>query len=68
MDDTFDPDEQPTGTLCLACGGDFRGIHETPTGYRMLPCRWCTRGAMSPTQELAWKNREDSGKDPKPRR
>lgn len=52
------PDDEPvTGTVCLACGGEFRVLEETATGHREAHCPHCTRGTMSPKQEVAWRLR-----------
>lgn len=53
----FPDDEAVTGTVCLACGGGWRVLEETPTGHRSATCPHCTRGAMSPKQEIAWRGR-----------
>lgn len=54
---TFPVDETPTLVPCMACGGNWQILDETPTGHRMSTCRWCTRGAMTATQIAAWNAR-----------
>jgi hypothetical protein len=59
MTDPSDFDDEPaTGTICLACGGEFRCVEQFNDGqYKTVTCRWCTRGAMTPRQEMAWRDR-----------
>jgi hypothetical protein len=54
----FDDEEPVTGTVCLACGGEAARVVETRTGYRTETCPHCTRGTMSPKQELVWRARK----------
>jgi len=58
MPGDFDDEEAVTGIVCLACAGDFRRTVTTATTHRESVCRWCVRGAMSPKQEVAWRNRK----------
>jgi len=53
----FPADERPTGTLCLACGGDGKKLTEEGSRYAMKRCIWCTGGVMTTEQLAAWKNR-----------
>lgn len=59
-DDDTDPgfeDEPVTGIVCLDCGGSFRWLVDKVGGATVERCAHCTRGAMSPSQEVAWKAR-----------
>lgn len=50
-------DDRPTGTLCLACGGEGRILVESGTQYQAKRCPWCTAGVMTPEQIAAWRIR-----------
>ena len=53
----FTPEEEVTRVTCLACGGEYRTLKHTGTGYRMMACRWCLAGSMSAAQVQAWRDR-----------
>lgn len=51
-------DEDATPIACRACDGHFRLEHLSREGRQHITtfCRWCTRGAQSPSQLKRWQN------------
>ena len=49
------PREAITLIPCAACGGEYRRLVETATGYRTEFCKFCTDGHMDEKQIEAYR-------------